>query len=77
MASSSKLRTSYKLLVASIGVASVTYSACNSNQVANLACGPPECGGGFGGSDGGHEAGPEAGQGGQSGHGGQGGQGGA
>ena len=36
--------TSKKLLVASVGVASVTYSACNNHMVGNLvACTDPQC----------------------------------
>jgi hypothetical protein len=49
MARPKRFATSYKLLVASVGVASITYSSCKNGPVANLvACPQDQCGGAAG-----------------------------
>ena len=55
MARPKRFTTSYKLLVASVGAASITYANCGDGPVANLvACPPDECpaSGGTGGTGG-------------------------
>ena len=73
MARPKRFTTSYKLLVASVGAASITYANCGDGPVANLvACPPDECpaSGGTGGTGGTGGSGGTGGTGGMAGSGG-------